>query len=190
MPEPGGLRILGIDPGSRVVGYAVLETQGNRTRLIECGTLRVADAPDFPSRLLRIHKGLGEIILRTRPQEAAVEEVQPGKSFRSAEKLGEGRGVAILACAQAGLAVHEYSPTAVKKSVTGGGGAHKTQVVSMVQRLLSLTKPVSQDASDALAIALTHVYRRDIRGLPANTGTPASPNNAQIPSQNDPDLPS
>jgi len=161
----GPVRVLGVDPGTSVVGYAILEASGGRgarVRALSYGVIR-AEAPgarDLPSRLLRVHRGLSEVIARFAPEVLAIEEAFVWKNVRSAFALGLGRGVAILAAAEAGLPVHEYAPSLVKKAVVGTGRGAKGQVQAMVKTLLSLDEvPEPPDAADALAVAFCHVHR-------------------------------
>ena len=159
------MRVLGVDPGTSVVGYGVLETAGGvggRVRALSYGVIR-AEAPgarDMPARLLRVFQGLGQVIERFAPDVLAIEEAFVWKNVRSAFALGLGRGVAILAAAEAGLDVHEYAPSLVKKSVVGNGSGSKGQVQAMVRAILSLPEvPHPPDAADALAVAFCHVHR-------------------------------
>jgi len=154
------MRIIGIDPGTLVCGWGVLDTQGSKMKAVAWGAIRVKDGLALPERLVQVHKGLVEVLAIHRPDQAAVEKLYLGKSFNSIMTTGEGRGIAILAAALAGLPVSEYSPAEVKKSVVGAGGAHKTQVQEMVRIILSLGEvPRPQDAADALAIAICHAQR-------------------------------
>jgi len=154
------LRIIGIDPGSLTAGYGVIEVKRNTLKAIAFGTIRAPKGADFPHRLKAIYEGLIEVIRRTAPDEAAIEEVFVGKSARSAMRSGEGRGVAILAAASEGLPVSEYAATLIKRSVTGYGAAHKSQVQEMVKVILGLSRlPRPEDASDALACAICHAHR-------------------------------
>lgn len=152
--------ILGIDPGTRVVGWAVLETDGKTFRPIEFGALNVSRVKPFSERLRRIYEGLDEIITRFAPGEAVFEQVFAGRNPSSAIKMGEGRGVAVVCAANRGVPVYEYAPREVKKAVVGRGGASKEQVQEMVRRLLGLAEPPRpDDAADALAMALCRANR-------------------------------
>lgn len=154
------MRVIGIDPGTLVCGYGIVDAEGSRMKAVHFGAVRVKDDMTFPERLVHIHKALAEVIREHRPEVAAVERLFVGKNVRSAMRTGEGRGIAVLTAALAGLPVHEYTPAEVKKAVVGAGGAHKTQVQEMVRILLSLEKvPRPQDAADALAIAICHCHR-------------------------------
>ena len=154
------MRVIGIDPGTLVCGYGVIDTEGSRMKAVHFGAVRVKDDMTFPERLVYIHQGLGEVIREHRPECAAVERLFVGKNVKSAMRTGEGRGIAVLTAALAGLPVHEYTPAEVKKAVVGVGAAHKTQVQEMVRILLGLEKiPRPQDAADALAVAICHCNR-------------------------------
>ena len=150
------LRILGIDPGSRVTGYGVIDKVGHQLRFVSCGAIRVAAGRPLPERLKEIHDGIGEVIATLRPDVAAVEEIFVAVNPRSALTLGHARGVLILSCMQQGLAVHEYPARVVKQAVAGSGRAAKAQVQQMVRALLTLSGVPSEDAADALAVALCH----------------------------------
>ncbi len=153
------MRILGIDPGTQVCGYGVIETDGSQARAVDYGALR-GPAGDLPERLAAIFAGLREVMERFGPDVVAVEGAFYGKNVRTALKIGEGRGVALLAAAQRGCDVVEYAPAEVKKSVVGNGRAHKSQVQQMVRAILGLPEaPHPEDAADALAIAICHFHR-------------------------------
>jgi len=153
------MRILGIDPGTRVCGYGVIEVDGPDVRALDFGVVRPRD-PALPARLAAIHRGLATIIERFEPDVAVIEGAFFGKNARSALKIGEGRGVALLVAAQGSIEVVEYAPASVKKAVTGNGRAQKAQVQQMVRILLNLKElPEPEDAADALAIALCHHHR-------------------------------
>ncbi len=149
--------ILGIDPGSRVTGYGVINFAQGRSEYISSGCIRMSDAP-LPEKLKQIFDGVTEIIERWCPQEFAIEEVFMARNADSALKLGQARGAAIVAAVTQGLAVSEYSARKVKQSVVGNGGAEKSQVQHMVQSLLVLPGKPQSDAADALAIALCHAH--------------------------------
>lgn len=154
------MRILGIDCGSERTGYGVIETDGRRHRLIAAGVVRTSPRDGFEQRLLRIAAGLREVVLAHQPAAAAVEEVFHAQNAQSALKLAHVRGVALLAIAEAGLPLGEYSPLEVKASVVGFGRAGKSQVQLMVKTLLGLDEIIaSEDASDALAVAICHATR-------------------------------
>jgi len=154
------VRILGIDPGTQVCGYAVLESDGHEARVLECGTVAGGRGHGVPERLKVIYNGLRSVIERLQPDVVAVEGAFFGKNVRSALKIGEARGVALLAAATGGLDVVEYAPAAVKRAVVGHGRAHKSQVQQMVKVICHLPDdPMPEDATDALAIALCHHHR-------------------------------
>ena len=151
---------MGIDSGTRVAGYSIIDYDGSRFRPISYGAIKASAKLTFPERLKKIYDGLTEIIHKHNPTEVATEEVFFGKNIKSAIRIGEGRGVAILCAAQANLPVTEYAATIVKKAVTGTGAASKSQVQEMVKIILGLTEmPKPADASDALAIAICHCHR-------------------------------
>ena len=154
------MRVIGIDPGTVVCGWGVVDLAGSTMKAVAFGAIRVKDDMTFPQRLVHVHRGLLEVVRLHRPEAAAIEKLYLGKSFRSVMTTGEGRGVAILTAAIEDLPVFEYTPAEVKKAVVGVGGAHKTQVQEMVRILLSLPEvPRPQDAADALAIAICHLQR-------------------------------
>ncbi len=152
-------RTLGIDPGTAIMGYGVVEETGGRLQAIDFGALLTTKAETLPQRLLRLHRGLQELLERHRPTAVAVETLFFNRNVRTALAVGQARGVALLAAAQAGLPVFEYSPQQVKDAVVGYGGASKDQVQRMVSTLLGLQEvPRPDDAADALAIAVCHVH--------------------------------
>jgi crossover junction endodeoxyribonuclease RuvC len=150
-------RILGVDPGSRVTGYGVVEETRGELRAVDCGVIRPdADAP-ASQRYRAIHDGLEELIGRHRPDVMAVESLFFCRSAASAIKLAQVRGVVLLAAAQAGLDVYEYAPRRIKQAVVGRGAASKEQVQQMIAALLGLAEaPQPADAADALAVAVCH----------------------------------
>ena len=170
------MRIFGIDPGSLRTGYGCVETNGRRHRLVMCGVLTVPAGAAFPARLQTIHNGLTQLLADVAPDCVAIENLFHARNVRSALKLGHARGVAMLAAVEAGVPIVEYTPAEVKASVVGYGRAEKGQVQSMVQLLLGLTAPPEPfDASDALAIAVCHLNRMNLRGAAAPvTGVPKS----------------
>ncbi|MDP1931210.1 MAG: crossover junction endodeoxyribonuclease RuvC [Gammaproteobacteria bacterium] len=147
--------ILGIDPGSRLTGYGIVNSVGNRLEYVTCGSIRLPDV-DHPQRLKQIFDSLCSIIEQFVPQECAIEEVFLGKSVSSALKLGQARGAAMVACLHHDLPVAEYSPRKVKQALVGNGSADKVQVQHMVKVLLGVSGEVQEDAADALAIAICH----------------------------------
>ena len=154
------MRIMGIDPGTRVVGFGVVDLKGNDLTHIAHGAFDVRKSGTFPERLKKIYEGLVEAVKAYKPDVCVVEEIFYAKSAKSAIKTGEGRGVALLASAVCGVPVAEYAATKIKKSVTGTGGAHKSQVQKMVKLQLNLKAvPEPADAADALACAICHCHR-------------------------------
>lgn len=158
-------RILGIDPGSRITGYGLIESAGSRMHFISCGVIKTN--PDFPFslRINEIFEGINEIIQQHSPAVCAVEDVFVSQNPRSALKLGQARGAAVVAAMQNGLRVCDYSPRMVKQSVVGYGQAEKVQVQHMVKILLGLPKEPSSDAADALAVALCHANHLHVPGI-------------------------
>ena len=150
--------ILGIDPGSRLTGFGVIESKGGQLRYITSGCIRIDTSKDLAFRLKQIFECVSQLINENNPDEFAIEQVFMGKNADSALKLGQARGSAIVAAATQDLPVFEYAARAVKQAVTGKGGAEKEQVQHMVQILLNLPGKPQADAADALAIAITHVY--------------------------------
>lgn len=149
--------ILGIDPGTSILGYAVMKHVNNQHRALEYGVVSSGSDLSPPARLERIYSGLGRVIDQFKPDEAAVEQLFFNQNTRTALSVGEARGVAILAAYQKGLPVFEYTPLQVKQAVAGYGRADKKQVQEMVRALLGLAAiPRPDDAADALAIALCH----------------------------------
>lgn len=155
MGATNGVRILGIDPGSVVMGYAVIEQRTNQLCYLASGSLRMAPGP-LPDRLYCIYREISQLIQEHQPHEAAVEEVFVSKNVSSAIKLGHARGAAICAVASAGVEVHEYTPASIKQAVVGNGRAEKLQVQHMVKILLGLQGRLQADAADALAVAICH----------------------------------
>ncbi len=152
--------ILGIDPGTLVMGYGIIEVRGNLVSLREMQVLRLSARKDNYERLEMIHQKVQELIRQFKPHEFAIEAPFFGKNVQSMLKLGRAQGVAIAAAMSAGLPVTEYSPKKVKQSVTGNGNADKEQVWKMLKQLLSLREdPPSFDATDALAVALCHHFQ-------------------------------
>ncbi len=151
------MRVLGIDPGSRRTGWGVVELDGTRLRHIAAGTIASSSRASLPDRLRIIHEGLQQVIAEHSPEAVAVEEIFFAKHANAALKLGHARGVALLVAAESSLAVHEYPPAIVKRTVVGRGLADKAQVGRLVAALLGLAAPLEVDASDALAVAITHI---------------------------------
>lgn len=151
------IRILGIDPGSTVTGYAVIEFDGRKNRYIDSGCIRLGKE-EMPVRLMMIHQGVQELIATYKPREFAIEQIFMHANPNSALKLGQARGVALAVAALNGLPIGEYAPKAIKNAVVGTGSASKEQVQYMVKVVLGLEGKVQSDAADALAIALTHAH--------------------------------
>ncbi len=149
-------RILGIDPGSRITGYGVIDNIDGRLGFVSCGTIKTTPRYPFAHRLNEIFDGINEVVQVHLPEIAAVEDVFLAANPRSALKLGQARGAAIVAAMQNGLSVTDYSPRLVKQAVVGYGQAEKAQVQHMVRVLLGLSASPSADAADALAVALCH----------------------------------
>lgn len=155
-------RILGIDPGSRITGFGVIEAEGASVRYIASGAIHV-EGQAFPLRLRNIFEQVSEVVATYRPDALAIEEVFVHRNVDSALKLGQARGAAICACVTRDLEVAEYAPREIKLAVVGSGAASKEQVQFMVRALLSLQGRLSLDASDALAVALCHSQQRLLR---------------------------
>jgi crossover junction endodeoxyribonuclease RuvC len=152
--------ILGIDPGTVVMGYGLIVVEGKAIKMIEMGVLKLSTREDAYERLERIHRKVSEIIVQFKPSSFAIEAPFFGKNVQSMLKLGRAQGVAIAAAMQAGLTVNEYSPKKIKQSITGNGNADKEQVMKMLQQLLNFSEaPAQYDASDALAVAVCHHFQ-------------------------------
>ena len=160
--------IIGLDPGLGCTGWGLIAAEGNRLSHVANGHIRTDAKAELPERLLALHGDLLAVLALHLPQAAAVEEVFVNDNPQSTLKLGQARGVALLAAASLGVAVGEYAPRLVKKAIVGTGGAEKPQVHAMVQRLLPGVKIVGADAADALAVAITHAHHlasaRALRG--------------------------
>ena len=153
-------RIIGIDPGLRRTGWGVIECEGNKLSYVACGSVESDDRDALAARLACLHQGIAEVIERYRPHEAAVEETFVNADPRAALKLGQARGIALVVPAQAGLPVSEYAPNLVKKAIVGAGRAEKAQIRLMVRVLMPKADPQTEDAADALAIAICHAHHR------------------------------
>jgi crossover junction endodeoxyribonuclease RuvC len=154
------VRLLGIDPGSRITGYGVIDLDGPRSRYVASGCIQTDSSRPLPERLKIIFEGVASVIREHQPVEVAVEQVFVHRNPDSALKLGQARGAALCAVVVAGLPVSEYAPRAIKQAVVGGGGADKTQVQRMVGLLLNRVEPLPADAADALAVAICHGHTR------------------------------
>ena len=156
------MRLIGLDPGLRFTGWGVIEVEGNRLRHVAHGVIKVTTEGSLSDRLRDLFDGVAAVVEAQRPAEAAVEETFVNVNPASTLKLGQARGVVLLAPALAGLPVHEYAANLVKKSVVGAGHADKRQVAMMVGRLLPGVVATA-DAADALAIAICHAHHRSTR---------------------------
>ena len=154
------IRILGIDPGLRRTGWGVIACEGNRLMFLSCGSVATNERTALAERLVAIHQGLARVIADWQPDEAAVEQTFVNRDAASALKLGQARGIALLVPAQAGVTVAEYAPNLVKKTIVGAGHAEKSQIRMMIGVLLPKADPETEDATDALAIAVTHAHHR------------------------------
>jgi len=154
------IRILGIDPGLRRTGWGLVAIEGNRLSYLACGSLASDDKAALAVRLVAIHDGLRRVVAEHAPDEAAVENTFVNRDAAATLKLGQARGIAMLVPALAGLPVAEYAPNLVKKTIVGSGHSEKVQIRMMVKVLLPRADPQSDDAADALAIAVTHAHHR------------------------------
>jgi crossover junction endodeoxyribonuclease RuvC len=154
------IRIIGIDPGLRRTGWGIVESLGNTLRFVAAGTVRSDETCDLAARLCQLHEGLSAVLHAHMPHEAAVEQTFVNKDASATLKLGQARGVAMLVPALAGLPVAEYAPNQVKKSVIGVGHGEKRQIHMMVKVLMPRAVFDTDDAADALAIAICHAHHR------------------------------
>ena len=153
------MRILGIDPGYAIVGYGVLEYEKNKFYPLEFGTVTTEAHTDFQHRLMEVYEGVDDVIKRTKPDALAIEKLFFTTNQKTVIQVAQARGVILLAAAQNGIPVYEYTPLQIKQSVTGYGKAIKTQVQDMTKRILHLEKvPKPDDTADALAVAICHGY--------------------------------
>jgi crossover junction endodeoxyribonuclease RuvC len=160
---PSAFRILGIDPGSQITGFGVVEVDGHRTTAIDWGCIRTQG--EHAARLREIFVALGRLVRELKPTEIAIERVFLHKNADSALKLGQARAAAICATFEADVPIYEYSARQIKQAVVGRGGADKEQVQHMVQLILGLRDKAAPDASDALAAAICHAHQRGVRSL-------------------------
>ncbi len=160
----GSTRILGIDPGSRITGYGVIDSDGRESRFVACGAIRVK-GDSLPEKLGQIFHEVVAVIETFEPEKMAIEDVFMSKSAGSALKLGQARGAAICAGMQQSLEVAEYTARQVKLAVVGTGGADKKQVEHMVRMLLNRSESLQADAADALAVALCHAHSQAAGGM-------------------------
>jgi len=173
------VRVFGIDPGSERTGYGCVETDGSRHRIVMCGAVGAPRSASFSDKLFEIHRRLVELLAECRADSVAIENIFYAANVRSALKLGHARGVAMLAAAQSGLTVAEYTPAEIKLAVVGYGRAEKHQVQQMVKLLLGLAAvPSPHDAADALAVAICHVHSqipaRAVSGAASRMGAAAT----------------
>lgn len=159
------MRVMGIDPGSRITGYGIIDSVGNRLIHVDNGAIFTDSEKDFPQRLHKIYCQLTEIINTYGPEVVAVENIFFAKNVQSALKLGQARGAAIVAGVIAGLPVYEYTALQVKQAVVGHGKSAKSQVQQMLKVLLNLPETAQEDASDALAVAVCHAHSCGMNAL-------------------------
>jgi crossover junction endodeoxyribonuclease RuvC len=175
---PSVLRVLGIDPGTRALGWGVVERNGTRLVHVAHGVIRASGDLPLAERLVIIERELVDVVGKYSVHSASIEAMFFHKDAQAAAKLGHARGVAMLVCARAGLQIFEYAPTRVKRAVAGTGRAEKSQVAMMVRALLKLVELPPSDAADALAISITHLQRAPLdarvalRPLPPPARTP------------------
>ena len=154
------MRLIGLDPGLRQTGWGVVAMKDNRLTHIANGTVSSNSKFSLAERLRQLHDGLAQVIVEYNPQEAAVEETFVNSNPTTTLKLGQARGIALLVPAEAGIAVHEYTPNQVKKAVVGAGHAAKQQIAMMVKTLLPGCEIKNADTADALAVAICHAHNR------------------------------
>lgn len=164
------MRILGIDPGYAILGYGVIEMKGNRFKVIDYGAVTTDAKMEMPDRLKVLYNSLMELIARYEPEVASIEELFFNTNAKTAILVGQARGVAVLACANSGLEIAEYTPLQIKQALVGNGRAEKKQVQFMVKTLLNLKEvPKPDDTADALAAAVCHGHsagsRNRLKGL-------------------------
>ena len=160
------MRVIGVDPGTAITGWGIVEGDGQALALVDCGVITTPAGMSLPERLQIIYQELGRIISQWQPNSAAIEELFFSKNAKTALAVGHGRGVAMLALANAGLSITEYKPLEVKQAITGYGGADKIQMQQMVKLLLDLDEvPRPDDAADALAVAICHLHSARFRLL-------------------------
>jgi crossover junction endodeoxyribonuclease RuvC len=171
MLAPHPIRILGIDPGLRKCGWGVVETLGTKLSFVACGSVEPSDKMPLSERLKALHEGLLKVVAAWTPHEAAIEETFVNKDARATLKLGAARGVAMVVPALFGISVAEYAPNQVKKTVVGSGHAEKQQIRLMIGVLLPKADPKTEDAADALAIAICHAHSRQGHSMLARIAT-------------------
>jgi crossover junction endodeoxyribonuclease RuvC len=164
------MRVLGIDPGTAITGYGVVEERGGELKALAFGAIETPAKQPLSTRLQAIYRGVKELVLEWNPSVAAVEELFFSRNVRTAMSVGHARGVTLLAFADAGLPMAEYTPLAVKQAVTGYGRADKAQMQEMVRLLLGLADiPRPDDAADALAVAICHLNSASLAALSDET---------------------
>ncbi len=152
------MRILGIDPGLQKTGWGIIEAEGNRLRFVACGLIKTTASWVLPARLKQIDDGLAAVLAEYRPLDAAIEETFMNNNPASALKLGQARGVAMVAPVRYGIACAEYPANLVKKSIVGAGHAAKEQMGMMIRTLLPACGDIGEDEADALAVAICHAH--------------------------------
>ncbi len=158
--------ILGIDPGYAIVGYGIIEQKGNKCSPIAYGVITTATQMPMEQRLLTIYRELNNIIDKYKPDEVAIEELFFNTNAKTAINVGQGRGVCLLAAAEKGIPINEYTPLQIKQALTGYGRADKNQIQQMVKMFLNLTEiPKPDDAADAVAVAVCHAHSRAVNNL-------------------------
>ena len=159
------MRILGIDPGYAIMGWAVLDMEGNHFSAVDYGSVTTDAGVDMPQRLAHLYSQLSSIIEEYKPEEASIEELFFNSNAKTVIHVGEARGVAILACVNAGISVNEYTPLQIKQALVGYGRADKKQVQEMVKTILNLDSvPRPDDTADAVAAAICHGHSRGMNG--------------------------
>ncbi|TNF50522.1 MAG: crossover junction endodeoxyribonuclease RuvC [Deltaproteobacteria bacterium] len=164
------MRILGIDPGTRITGYGIIDVEGNRLRHVDNGIVKTRSSDPLPLRLKVIYDGLTVALKEFTPDAVAIEQVFLAKNPKAALTLGHARGTAVIASVNLNLEVHEYSALQVKSAVVGYGHAAKQQVQHMVKALLNLPEVAQEDAADALAVAICHANSQTLRQVAINSG--------------------
>jgi crossover junction endodeoxyribonuclease RuvC len=164
------IRILGIDPGLRRTGWGIVGVTGNTLSFLGAGTVKAPLDGDLAQRLYFLHTGLTQVLSSWTLDEAAVEQTFVNRDASATLKLGQARGIAMLVPAQAGLPVAEYAPTAIKKAIVGAGHAEKAQIRAMVRVLLPRAEFDTDDAADALAVAICHAHHRQWQRALAKAG--------------------
>ncbi len=157
------MRILGIDPGTRITGYGIIDVEGNRLRHVDNGIVKTRSTDVLPLRLKTIYDGLTSVLEKYSPEAVAIEQVFMAKNPRAALTLGHARGTAVISAVNLDLEVFEYSALQVKSAVVGYGHASKQQVQQMIKALLNLPEVAQEDASDALAVAICHANSRTLK---------------------------